>query len=88
MLGYARREFYGSSSIALWTLRLGAENPNTRFTAGVSSYSDFRAILIYRCEEGKRFKIVGPACNLSKAKSKTVKRDGRSGAFPAEYFKG
>lgn len=54
-------------------LRLGAENPDMRFTDGVSSYSDFRAISdIYRCEEGKRFKIVRSACNLCNAESKTV----------------
>jgi len=38
-----------------WTLRLGAEKPNTRFTDGVSSYSDFRAISDISMRGGKAF---------------------------------
>jgi hypothetical protein len=61
LLRYARRKFYESSSIALWTLRLGAEKSNTRFTDGVSSYSDFREISDVSMRGGKVFQDC-PAC--------------------------
>ena len=86
LLRYARREFYGSSSVALWTRRLGAEKPNTRFTDGVSSYSDFRAIFEYRCEEESVSRLSGVHV-IQQCKPKTVKRGRRNGAFPTEYFK-